>query len=146
MDVFRSGVAQVYLVYPGAVVHVQGHAGRGGNVVQLQFRGRPESRVVKGGAGETPAGRFCQALPVNLFYRLLHFKEPGTAGNAVSFQRGRDGQADGFFRAGPVGHYQIGSEGIQMPLRAFHRGIEGFQVNGQIDPFFHTDTSFPRRS
>ena len=61
---------------------------------------------------------------VHLRHLLHHLKEPGAARDAIGFQRGGDGQADGFFRAAFIRHHQIGGHGVQTSLHALYTGVK----------------------
>ena len=154
MDILRGDVFQVDLIDAGAVVHVFGHVGRGGDVVQSEGGISCNVRCVEGGCGKAPAAillAHCfaqvnglgQATGVDLLHLLHDLEQTGTAGDAVGLQRGRHRQADGLFRAGGIGHHQVGGERIQAALHAFYRGIEALQVDGGIDAAFGQGTAPP---
>ena len=138
VNVLRRHILQVHLVDAGAVLHVQGHPGRGHQVVQGHIGMGLHLGVVPGGGGELPARGFPLALPVDLLHPLHHLEQPGAAGNAVGLQGGGHRQADGLFRAGLVRHHQVGGHGVQAPLHALHRSVERFQVDGQVGFWIHS--------
>ena len=116
---------------------IVGHPGRGNDVVQLHGRVLPHIRVVPGGAGEPPARGLPLPPGIDLLDLLHHLKEPGPAGNAVGFQGGGHGQADGLVRAALVRHHQVGGHGVQPPLHTLHRGVKALEVTAHIGSLFH---------
>ena len=132
MDVLRGDVFQVDVVDLGADLDVLRHSGRGHQVVHRQGRVSPQLGGVGAFAHQLPAGGVEPPLGVDLPDPLDHLEEAGPAGDAVGFQRGGDGEADGLLRAAEIRHHQVGGHGIEAPLPALHGGVVGFQVDGDI--------------
>ena len=55
-----------------------------------------------------------------------------------------DGKADGLFRPAGIGHHQVGGQRVQSPLNALLGGIEGLQVNGNINFILCHCTHLPK--
>ena len=116
MDVFRGNVPKVYAIHLTADFQVLSHARLSGNEVQFQQG----------------------ILPFELGDLLLHFKQPRPPGNAIRLEGGRHRQADGFVRAGVIGHHQTGLQRVQSPFHALYRCVEGLQVDGYVGPRIHS--------
>ena len=61
---------------------------------------------------------------------LDDFKQAGTAGDPVSLETGRDGQADGFFCPGRVSHNKVNGKRVKTTVRTLHGSVETFEVDG----------------
>ena len=135
MDVLRRHMPQVNIVYFRTVFQIQRHPRRRCDVIHGKLRRSGQLCCAAGAANELSPRR--QALPmgIRLPDLLNHLEEPGPAWDAVGFQGGGYRQADGLLRAAAVRHHQIRVHGIQPPLHAFNRGIEGFQIDCHIDFF-----------
>ena len=127
MDVLRGDVFQVYVVDLGADLDVLRHPGRGHQVVHRQGGISLQLGGVGAFAHQLPAGGAEPPLGVDLLDPLDHLEEAGPAGDAMGFQRGGDGEADGLLRAAEIRHHQVGGHGIEAPLPALHGGVVGFQ-------------------
>ena len=136
-DVLRCDVFQVDAVDFGAPVDVVGHPGRGHQVIQRQGGVAPHLWVVPGGAGEPPARGLPLPPEVDLLDLLHHLKEPRPAGDAVGFEGGGHGQADGLVRPPFVRHHQVGGHGVQPPLHALYRGVKALEVTADITLLLH---------
>jgi len=79
-------------------------------------------------------------LGVHLPHALVHLKQPRPAPDPIRLQRRRDRQADRLLRPLLIGHDEIRLQRVESPRRAFHRRIEGFEIDGKIGPVRH-----PRR-
>jgi len=132
MDILRGDVFQVDVVDLGADLDVPRHPGRGHQVVHRQGRIGLQLSGVGAFAHQFPAGGVEPPLCVDLLDPLDHLEEAGPAGDAIGFQRGGDGEADGLLRAAEIRHHQVGGHGIEAPLPALHGGVVGFQVDGDI--------------
>ena len=143
MDILGGDILEINVVDAGTPVHIVGHSGRGHDIVQGQAGVCSQGSVVGGGTGELPSRRGPQALGVDLLHPLDYLKEPGPSGDAPGFQRGRHGQTDGLFRAAQICHYQIGFQGVQAPLHAFHAGIKALQVDGNVGSAAHVHPPLP---
>ena len=143
VDILGGDVLKVDLIDAGAVLHVVGHAGRGDDVVHGQGGVSHQLVLAVGLTREAAARGSLAALGVDLFDPTDGLKEAGAAGYAVAFEGGGDRQADGLFGAGGVGHQEIGAHGVEASLDAFHRGVEGFQVDGDIGSAFGHSKSLP---
>ena len=115
VDIFRRHMAEVHLIYAGAPLHVTGHARRGHDIIQLQRRGGSQLQIIAGGTGKDVAGSPLPTMSVDLPDLLDYFKEPGPSRNSIRFQRRRDGQTDGFLRAGQICYHKVGGHGVQPP-------------------------------
>ena len=136
-DVLRRDVFQVDAVDFGAPVDVVGHPWRGHQVVQGQGGVLLHRPIVPGGAGEPPARGLPLPPDIYFLYLLHHLKESGPAGDAIGFQGGGHGQADGLVRPPLVRHHQVGGHGVQPPLHALHRGVKALQVAADIALLLH---------
>ena len=126
MDVLRGYILQIDLINLGGNIHVVGHAGRSDDIIQGQGRiGADEPIVI---FPDIQLVLRIGPLPgfVHGGHLLHHLKESGPAGNTIGLQGRRHRQTDGFFRAGGIGHHQIGVQRIQPPGHALCRGVEGF--------------------
>ena len=68
---------------------------------------------------------------------------PAPVPHALLFQRRTYGQAESAGAPGRVCHHQVRGKGIQSPGGALHGGIETFEVNAHVYPFFHKSSAFP---
>ena len=68
---------------------------------------------------------------------LAHLEQPSSAGDAVAFERRRDGETDGLVRAALVRDDKVGVERVEPSLSALYGGVEGFQVDGKISVSGH---------
>ena len=134
MDVLRGHVFEVCFIDFRAEVHVMGHTGRGGDVVHLPVGVRPQVKVGGGLAREPVPRGLCPSFGVHLAQSLHHLEKACPSADAVLLQRGRHGQADGLFRAAPVGHHQVGGQRVQSALHALHGGVKRLQIDGNIGP------------
>ena len=105
MDVLRGDVFQVDVVDLGADLDVPRHPGRGHQVVHRQGRIGLQLSGVGAFAHQLPAGGAEPPLGVDLLDPLDHLEEAGPARDAVGFQRGGDGEADGLLRAAEIRHH-----------------------------------------
>ena len=85
MDVLRGHIFKIDLVDLCTVLHVQGHPGRGHDIVQAHGGISPDLGVVPRTVGELPAGGLPAALLVDLLHPLDHLEQPGPAGNTIGF-------------------------------------------------------------
>ena len=133
MDILRGDVFQVYVVDLGADLNVFCHPRRGNEIIY--FSGWISRQFIGIAAffGKFAAS-FAPPFRVDFLDMLHHFKKPRSAGDAVCLQGGGHGKADGFLRPAGVSHHQIGGQRIKPALHAFHGGVEGFQINGDICP------------
>ena len=131
MDILRGDVAHIDVENLGGDLHVLCHPGRSRQKGQLQPR-IPVQRIRQIGlpckGAHTP-----QPGTVHLLYLLDHFKQAGSAGNAICLQGRSHRQADGFLRAALVRHHQVRVQRIQSSVHAFHRSVKTFQINCNID-------------
>jgi hypothetical protein len=61
------------------------------------------------------AGGGMATFDVDLADALDDFEEPGAAADAIGFQGGRDGQADGLVGAAGICHQEISFEWVKPP-------------------------------
>ena len=78
VDVLGSDVPEIDLVDAGAVLHVQGHAGRRGEIIRFQRRVFRKLVRFPGLAGKTASRRVPEPSGIDLFHSLDHFKKAGT--------------------------------------------------------------------
>ena len=107
MNILRRNIAHVKMKDFRGNLHIFCHPGRSGNKGQLQSRIRMQLLCKKGLSPKCP--RPPQPGTVDLLHLLHHFKQPGSAGNAVCLQRRRNRQAYCFLRAAFVRHHQVGA-------------------------------------
>ena len=69
-------------------------------------------------------------LDVLQIFRNL--KDPAAVSDPQGLEMGRDGQAYGPVSPGGVRHDQVRRQRIHLPLYAFDRGIEGFEVDAEV--------------
>ena len=67
-----------------------------------------------------------------VFGFLLDFVEAGATGDALGFEGWGNGETDGFVGAGFVGDDEFSLEGVKTAFHAFHGGVEGFEVDGDV--------------
>ena len=137
MYILRGHEAGIYVIYPGAVLHIFGHPGLCYDIVQLQLRVRRQLPGAEGAAAKAPALQPSPAAGVLRLHLLHHLKKPGTARDAQGLQGGGHRQADGLFRAAAVRNHQVRVQRVQSPLRALHRGVKRLQVYGYVCPLSH---------
>ena len=140
MDVLRRDIFEVDPVDLRGDLHIQRHPRPGDDEVQRQLRLRRERVGVAAAAGQRPAGCAPPPLGVHLPHTLVHLKQPRPAPDPIRLQRRRDRQADRLLRPLLIGHDEIRLQRVESPRRAFHRRIEGFEIDGKIGPVRH-----PRR-
>jgi hypothetical protein len=68
---------------------------------------------------------------------LHDLKQPRATGNPVSLEGGGNRQTDGLFGSAFVCHDQVSGHGVKPAFPTFDRGIEAFQVNGNVDFLAH---------
>ena len=51
---------------------------------------------------------------------------------SVFLERRGYGQTDGLGGTAGIGHHQMGVEGVEAALHALYRGVERFEVNGDV--------------
>ena len=145
-DVLGRDVFHIDGVNAVAVLHVIRHARRcddeihGEGGAALQF-GEGERR-----AGELMPRSIVAAADIRFPDALAHLEQPSAAGNAVAFERRRDGETDGLVRAGLVRDNKVRVERIEVTLPALHGGIKGFQVDSKIGAVLHGYAPFRRYS
>ena len=121
------------------------HPGRSNDIVQCQRWIVLDLRVVPGRSGQLLAGSSLPASGIDFRHLLYHLKEPRPSRDAIGFQRGSDGQADGLFCAAEICHHKISGHWVQSPLHTLHAGVKTFEITTDVGPFLHTWlTSFPR--
>ena len=98
MDILRRHIFEIHLIDLGAVLHIVLHPGRGNDIVQRQRRILVQFIGIAAFSGEHTTGGLHFTQSVHFRHLLHHFKEPGTAGNAISFQAWRYRKTDGLFR------------------------------------------------
>ena len=111
--------------------------GRGNDVIDGEGGLPLQSRGEVGAAGKPAAGGLLPPLGIDGGDLLNNLKEAGTARDTVGFEGGGNCQADGFFGSGGISNDEIGGEGIQSALDTFHRGKEGFEIDGEVGTLFH---------
>ena len=126
MDILRCHVFEVNIIDGGTGFHVQRHPGGSYDVVDGQLRVGIQLPGIIAGSGKSPVGGNKLPGGIGLFYLGNGLKKPGTAGDAILFQRRGDRQTDGLLRPALIRYHQIGGHGVQFPLDALHGGIEGF--------------------
>ena len=119
-------MAEVDLVDAGAVLHVQTHAGDGGDEVDLQGGVTLQLVPPMGFSREGFVGQAVAAGLVGLLDLLDGLEHAGAAGDAVLLQRRGDRQADGLIGTGGIRNHQMGGQGIQSPFYTFYGSVEGF--------------------
>jgi len=68
------------------------------------------------------------------FYLLNDLEQARPARNADRLERGRDGEADRFFRAALVRHDEIRAQRVEPARHALDRGVERFEIDAEIHP------------
>ena len=116
---------------------IPGHLRRRSHVVHGQCRGGLQRLCVAGGAGKGMVRRGLLTVGIDVTHLLNDLKQTGASGDAIGLQGRGHSQTDGLLRAAHVGYHQIRGHGIQAALHAFHGGVKGFQVNGNIRAVGH---------
>ena len=112
MDIFGRDVFQVGIVDSGAVLNIESHPGRSGNVGKLQLRMFCKRRGMIRRAGKLPVRGLSSSPGVHFFYFLYDFKKPCPAGDAVSLQGGGHGKTDGLLCPFGVCHHQMSGKRV----------------------------------
>ena len=126
MDIPGFDVFEIDLIDARAVLHVVSHARFGDDVFQRQAGIGREERGAVGGTGKFAPRRAAEALGVDGAHALDDLEQPRPPGDAQRLEGGRDGQADGLFRAAFIGHDEMGVHRVQIAFDALDRSIEGF--------------------
>ena len=142
MDVLRGNVPEIDLVDTGAVLHVEGHARRSGDIRSPKGRVFFKCHAVTGFTREF--FHLCKPAAVHFLHPLHNFKQSCTPGNAIRFQGRRDCKADCLLCSGNICNNEIRRQRIQSQFNGFHRGIERLQINRDIHQF--SPISFLKRS
>ena len=129
VNILRRDIFKVDLVSPGAVLHVERHAGHRGDVVRLEVRvGRELPRVrgasVRGASGKFPLRDLPEAERVDFLHFPDDLEEVGPPRQPEGLERRRDREADGLLGPRGVRHDQVGGERVEPELPALHGGIE----------------------
>ena len=143
MDIFITDIFHVDGKDFGADPLIKLHPRPGNNIIQLQGRIRRQLTRIGGAAGETvfpvrptdslaQADGIAQPFRIDLFNPLDDFKQAGTAGDPVSLETGRDGQADGFLCPGRVSHNKVNGKRVKTTVRTLHGSVETFEVDGDV--------------
>ena len=141
VDVLRCHIFQIDGIDVGAVADVECHARRCSDVAGLPLGMALECRL-RGGTFRQPSFRrpYAPAL-VHLAHTLFHLKEPCASADAVFLERGGYGQTDGLGGTAGIGHHQMGVEGVEAALHALYRGVERFEVDGDVGTGRHKNGS-----
>ena len=120
VDVLRRNIAEIDLVNAGADLHIARHARRRDEIAEGERGVGTDIRVHIALADEAAVRCGGAAAGVYLCDALDDLEKPGSAGDAVSFERGRHGEADGLLRAPLVRHDKVRRERIESAVHALH--------------------------
>ena len=139
MNVFRSHIFQVYLIYARAVLYVEHHARRCYDIIYRPFRMCFEFCVRHRSSGCCLPACRSSTLCIDFPYPLYDLEQPCTSRYAVCFHRRTDSQTNRLLRPAFVSHDKVRGERVKSPFHAFHRSIERLQVYGDVCPsvFYH---------
>ena len=143
MNVFRSNIFKINIVNLCAVFHIKSHPGRRYNITKFQLRMFFQLVVLIRSSGKSSTGRKTSSLPVDLFYPLHHFKQSGSPGNPIGFERWRHRKTNGLLRSCGICHHKVGGKRIQLSFHAFYRGVKRLQINGNINILLFLHTKLP---
>ena len=68
---------------------------------------------------------------------LVHLEKPAAPGDAVAFEGGRDGKADGLVRPALIRNDEICVHRIKSALSTLNRSIEALEVDCDISSLLH---------
>ena len=137
MNVVGRYVAQVDLVDAHAVVHVERHA-RGCDVIgDAEVGACRKLRAVPCLACERVLRHAVSASRVCLLHGADDLEEARASADAVRLEGGGDGEADRLARAALVCNHEMRRQRVQPALDTFDRGIERFEVDGDIRALLH---------
>ncbi len=136
-DILRGNILEIDLINAGAVFHIVRHPRRRNEEVDSQRRVRLQRRKEMRRPLQLVPRRVSLPLGIDLPDPLLDFKKPPTPGDAVALEGGRDSKADGLVRPALVRDDKMRIQRVEAALAALYRGIEGLQVDGDIDALFH---------
>ena len=142
VNVLRGDIAQIDLIDPRADVDIPRHLRLRDDIIQLERRVAPQLRREAGLPGELPSGRALPPHGIDLAHALHDLEQPRAAGDAMSLERRRHGEADGLFRPRSVRNDEIRRERIKPALHAFHRGKKRFQIDRKTAPLPHCNPPF----
>ena len=135
MYVLRCYISEIYSIYPGAVFHLQTHSRRCRYKRYLAF-------LIPGYLSREirlPFKLSSSKSPFSYAVKLVHLRhsliQPGSSGYPICLKGWGHRKTYGLVRSGSVCHHKISGQRIQIPLHAFHRSIEGFQIYCYILPW-----------
>ena len=137
VDVLRRDIVEVNIIDLRTTLDVMRHARPGNDIVERQ-RGRGFQFQVAAGCPREGPSRCAKApLRVHLLHLLHDFEQPRPARDAIRLEGGGDCKADRLFRAAFVCNDEVGGHRVEPAFRAFHRSVEGFEVDAKICPLCH---------
>ena len=119
MNILWSNVFQVGLIDLGAHLYVVSHTWRCSDIVEFETWIGFQFRVIVGFACHPPPGRSL-ALVVHLAHSLNHLEQSRTSSDAISFERRRNSQADGFLRPAYICYHEIGGQRVKPSVHTLH--------------------------
>ena len=125
-------IAQVYFVDTCAVVDIECHSRRCGDVVDCQFGMSLKLYVVDRLACEFVFRGVKLTVFVDFTHTLHHLKKACAPSYTVCFHRRRHGETDGLVGSRCIGNHKIGRQWIKSSFDTLDRGVERFKVDGDI--------------
>ena len=125
VNVLRSNIFEIDIVNPRAVFHIVSHSGRSNDIIKLQCRICFQLKVIIGSSIKLVMRSFLSASCICFFNFLHDLKQSRSAGNTVSFERGRNSKTNCFLSSALIRNDKIGRQRVKSTLPALDRSVKG---------------------